>query len=48
MISLIHGIEQITQMKYVQNRNKLTEIGSKLVSTKEEDRKGQDQIGAWD
>jgi len=48
MISLIHGLKQIIQMKYVQNRNKLTEIGSKLVATKEEDRKGQEQIGAWD
>jgi len=31
MISLIHGVKQIIQMKYMQNRNKLTEIGSKLL-----------------
>ena len=35
-------------MKYLQNRDKLTEIGSKLVATKEEDRKEQEQIEAWD
>ena len=45
MISLIYGIENMTQMNLLTNRNRLTESG--FVTARGREGQGRDRLGAW-